>query len=93
VGSVTLPNRNWPEPRPLHGFAGRPAVVRMVRSADRFYHRAVATPLPPIDTDQVARFWNRFLATGVVDPSTPMPENVEPFGDSVELADELIEAV
>jgi uncharacterized protein YhfF len=50
----------------------------------------VATPLPPIDTDHVAGFWTRFLATGVVDRSTPVPETVEPFGDSVELADELI---
>jgi uncharacterized protein YhfF len=53
----------------------------------------VVTPLPPIDADQVARFWRRFLATGVVDPSTPMPERVEPFGDSVEIADELIDLV
>jgi uncharacterized protein YhfF len=53
----------------------------------------VATPLPPIDTDQVARFWKRFLAAGVVEGSTPVPETVEPFGDSVELADELIELV
>ena len=47
-------------------------------------------PLPPIDTDQVACFWKRFLAAGVVEPSTPVPQTVEPFGDSVELADELI---
>jgi uncharacterized protein YhfF len=94
VGSVTLPNRYSPEPRPFTWVRRvRTAVVRMVPSADRFYHRAVATPLPPIDTDQVARFWSRFLATGVVDPSTPMPEKVEPFGDSAELANELIGAV
>jgi uncharacterized protein YhfF len=65
----------------------------MVRSNDGPYHRAVVTPLPPIDTDQVARFWSRFLAAGLVDPSTPPPETVEPFGDSAELADELIELV
>lgn len=53
----------------------------------------MATPLPPIDIDQVAGFWSRFLATGAVDPSTPMPERVEPFGDSAELADELLELV
>jgi uncharacterized protein YhfF len=53
----------------------------------------VVTPLPPIDTDQVARFWTRFLAAGLVDPSTPLPETVEPFGDSAELADELVELV
>lgn len=50
-------------------------------------------PLPPIDSDQVAHFWERFLATGVFDLSTPVPETVGPFGDSVELADELIELV
>ncbi|MGH9286840.1 MAG: ASCH domain-containing protein [Acidimicrobiales bacterium] len=50
----------------------------------------MATPLPPIDTDQLACFWKRFLAAGVVEGSTPVPVTVEPFGDSVELADELI---
>jgi uncharacterized protein YhfF len=50
----------------------------------------VVTPLPAIDAGQVAEFWNRFLALGVVAQSTPVPEVVEPFGDSVELADELI---
>jgi hypothetical protein len=54
------------------------------------YHRAVVRPLPPIDTDQVAHFWQRFLGTGVLDRSTPLPETVEPFGDSMELADKLI---
>jgi uncharacterized protein YhfF len=53
----------------------------------------VVTPLPPIDTEQVTHFWSRFLAAGVVDPSMPVPETVEPFGDSVELADELIALV
>ena len=53
----------------------------------------MATSLPPVDTDQVAQFWKRFLATGAADPSTPVPEIVEPFGDSVELADRLIELV
>jgi hypothetical protein len=38
----------------------------------------------------VAGFWERFLATGTVDPAMPIPETVEPFGDSAELADELI---
>jgi uncharacterized protein YhfF len=51
----------------------------------------VATPLPPVDTDQVAAFWQRFLATGLVNGSTPMPGIVEPFGDSAELADHLLE--
>jgi hypothetical protein len=40
----------------------------------------------------VAHFWQRFLATGVLDRSTPVPETVEPFGDSMELADKLIAA-
>lgn len=51
------------------------------------------SPLPPIDTAQVAEFWSRFLATGAVDPATPVPSELEPFGDSAELADELLEIV
>lgn len=51
------------------------------------------TPLPDIDREHVATFWARFLATTGLDPSTPLPEIVEPFGDSVELADELIALV
>jgi uncharacterized protein YhfF len=65
------------------------AVVRRRRS---LRSDVVVTPLPPNDVEQVAQFWNRFLATGVVPVSTPMPE-VEPFGDGVELADELIDLV
>lgn len=53
----------------------------------------MATPLPPVDTDQVAAFWQRFLATGTVEPGTPVPGVVEPFGDSADLADELLELV
>jgi uncharacterized protein YhfF len=50
----------------------------------------MTTPLPPIDTEHVAAFWARALASGVVVArSTAMP-TAEPFGDSVELADELI---
>jgi uncharacterized protein YhfF len=41
----------------------------------------------------VARFWERAIASGAVEPTTPLPEVVEPFGDSAELADELIELV
>jgi len=48
------------------------------------------TPLPDIDREHVATFWARFLATTELDPSTPLPAIVEPFGDSVELADELL---
>jgi hypothetical protein len=46
----------------------------------------VVTPLPAIDANQVAQFWKRFLAAGVVGPSTPVPETVGPFGDSVAFA-------
>ncbi|MGP8207506.1 MAG: ASCH domain-containing protein [Acidimicrobiales bacterium] len=53
----------------------------------------MSTPLPPIDTEQVAQFWDRFRSTGAVASSALVPESVEPFGDSVELADELIELV
>jgi uncharacterized protein YhfF len=53
----------------------------------------LVTPLRGFDAGQVARFWSRFLATGGVDPSTPLPETVEPFGDSAELADKLIDLV
>ena len=51
------------------------------------------TPLPPVDRTQVAEFWRRFVATGMVDGSAPVPGTVNPFGDSVELADELIALV
>jgi uncharacterized protein YhfF len=53
----------------------------------------VATPLPPIDVAQVEAFWTRVVASGVVDPTTPLPFVVEPFGDSRELADELLALV
>ena len=53
----------------------------------------MATPLPPVDSEQVARFWQRFVATGLVDASMAVPAIVEPFGDSAELADELIQLV
>jgi uncharacterized protein YhfF len=55
--------------------------------------RGGRTPLPAIDTDHLSRFWERVVASGAVDPRTPRPETVEPFGDSAELADELIELV
>jgi uncharacterized protein YhfF len=53
----------------------------------------MSTPLPLIDPDVVAAFWQRAIDTGAVPPGTPLPELVEPFGDSVELADELIALV
>lgn len=53
----------------------------------------MGTPLPPIDRDQVAEFWRRFVATGMVHQSAPVPTTADSFGDSVELADELIALV
>jgi uncharacterized protein YhfF len=50
-------------------------------------------PLPLIDAEQVAHFWQRFLSTGALAPSAPVPDDVGPFGDSVELANELIDLV
>ena len=50
----------------------------------------MATPLPAPDTTQVAEFWARFLAASGLPVGTPLPEIVEPFGDSVELAEELL---
>jgi uncharacterized protein YhfF len=50
-------------------------------------------PLPSIRGEQVAAFWRRFIATGLLDSDTPIPQTVEAFGDSAELADELIELV
>ena len=47
------------------------------------------TPLPELDAAVIASFWDRVLAAGAVPPGTPVPE-AEPFGDSVELADELL---
>jgi len=41
----------------------------------------------------VEQFWARAQAAGVVDSSTPLPEVIEPFGDTAELADELIDLV
>lgn len=50
----------------------------------------MVSALPPIDTHQVKQFWDRFLATGPVETPISIPQAVEPFGDSAELADELI---
>ena len=51
------------------------------------------TPIPPIDPHQVELFWQRAVASGIVDPSAPVPSIIEPFGDSRELANELIALV
>lgn len=53
----------------------------------------MTTPLPAIDTEQVAAFWARFLAAAQLPVGTPLPDAVEPFGDSTELADELLELI
>jgi uncharacterized protein YhfF len=53
----------------------------------------MTTALPEIDTEQVAAFWARFLAATQLSAGTPLPATVEPFGDSVELADELLELI
>lgn len=47
------------------------------------------TPLPDLDESQIDEFWARAIAAGVAPPGTARPD-AEPFGDSVELADELL---
>jgi uncharacterized protein YhfF len=53
----------------------------------------MTTPLAPVDREAAARFWARATAAGVVAAGTPVPSVVEKFGDSAELADELIALV
>jgi len=53
----------------------------------------MATPLSPIDVEQVKAFWTRAIASGAVALGSPLPLMIEPFGDSRELADELIDLV
>jgi uncharacterized protein YhfF len=53
----------------------------------------LVTALRPIDVGNVEAFWNRATASGVADAGSPLPSVVEPFGDSQELADELIELI
>lgn len=50
------------------------------------------TALPEVDASLVAAFWQRAMEAGAVLPGTS-PPLAEPFGDSVELADKLIELV
>lgn len=47
----------------------------------------------PIDPVLVDAFWERAAAAGVVAAGTPLPSSVEQFGDSREMADELIALV
>jgi uncharacterized protein YhfF len=49
--------------------------------------------LPVPDRAEVEAFWHRAVASGAIDPSTQLPSVVEPFGDSAELADELVALV
>jgi uncharacterized protein YhfF len=51
------------------------------------------TPLPPVDHDAATAFWAECIASGAVAPGTSIPGAVECFGDSVELADELLDLV
>lgn len=50
------------------------------------------TPLGEVDPDEVTAFWSGFVASTATDPATPQP-SAWCFGDTVELADELIELV
>lgn len=52
----------------------------------------MSTPLPVVDPEVVAAFWQRGIDAGALPPGTPAPA-AWPFGDSVELADELIALV
>jgi uncharacterized protein YhfF len=53
----------------------------------------MSTPLPSVDRASAAAFWQRAIAAGAVPAGTPLPTLIEAFGDSVELADELIALV
>ncbi len=53
----------------------------------------MTTPLPRIDRVQVAEFWARCLDAAAVASATSIPAVTGPFGDSVKLADELINLV
>ncbi len=48
---------------------------------------------PEIDPEAVAAFWQRGQASGAIPPERPAPDVVERFGDSPELADELLDVV
>ena len=49
----------------------------------------MTTPLADPDPVAVAAFWERAVASGAVPVDSPLPA-AEPFGDSAELADELL---
>ena len=50
------------------------------------------TPVGDVDPLAVAAFWERSLDAAGLDPTTPLPP-ASCFGDTVELADELIDLV
>lgn len=43
-----------------------------------------------VDMAEAVAFWQRALDASAVPIGTPMPASIEPFGDSVEMADELL---
>lgn len=60
--------------------------------SDEERNRRYSTPLGIPDPDEIAAFWRRYLAASGSDPSTRQPDPWC-FGDTSELADELIELV
>jgi uncharacterized protein YhfF len=62
-----------------HGAATLPPVTDHVR-----------TPLPPLDRDAAERMWREYVAAHPARAAVDDEHPVEAFGDSVELADELI---
>jgi uncharacterized protein YhfF len=48
---------------------------------------------PAIDPEAVSAFWDRAQASGALPPGRDAPDAVEQFGDSAELADELLDLV
>jgi uncharacterized protein YhfF len=48
------------------------------------------TDISPPSAEAVSAFWARAVAAGAVAAGTPVPTAVEAFGDSAELADELL---
>jgi uncharacterized protein YhfF len=51
------------------------------------------TELPPIDRAEVSAFWARGQAAGAIPSDREVATTVERFGDSSELADELLDLV
>jgi len=66
--------------------------LRSIRKMSEEWDRVYVTPLGEPNRDEVAAFWARYLHESGVDPSLSAPP-AWCFGDTVELADELIELV